>query len=343
MKSIHLLTCLIVILFAGCKPSDNTRTAPENTVYVKTISVRSINYTIPVRVTGLLGTRKEMKLSFKTGGIVKKVAVRDGDRVNKGQLLLSLDLVEIDAQVKQAVIALQKAERDLERVRNLYVDSVATLEQLQNAKSAWELARAQKQIAEFNLSHSKIEAPVKGKVQKVLVEENELIAPGYPAVLFASTEDNWVVRVAVTDKDIVRLSPRDPALLTMDAFPGDTIAASVSELAAIADPVTGTYEAELRIGDPDPRFRTGFITRAMIYPKDRKSGIRVPMEALLNASDRNAYVYLLRRGKPEKIRVKTGPVTGAYLIVTEGLAEGDTLITSGAPYIGSDSKLIVTP
>ena len=128
-----------------------------------------------------------------------------GREVSAGEVLAVLDLSEISAQVSQADIGLEKALRDMNRARNLYKDSVVTLELFQNAKSAYELAVAQKQIADFNLQHSRIKAPSDGKIMKILVETNEVIGPGYPAILFASTENDWVVRTPLTDKDIVKL------------------------------------------------------------------------------------------------------------------------------------------
>ena len=133
---------------------------------MNTVLLEEQEYKIPVVTTGLLGTAREMKLSFKTGGIIKEIKVREGQSCTKGEVLASLDLSEISAQVNQARIASEKAYRDLNRARNLYRDSVVTLEQYQNARSAYELAKNQKDIADFNLRHSMIKAPSDGKIHE---------------------------------------------------------------------------------------------------------------------------------------------------------------------------------
>ena len=89
------------------------------------------------------------------------------------------------------------------------------------------------------------------RFMKILVESNEMTAPGYPAILFASTENDWVVRASLTDKDIVRLSMGDSAMVFMDAFPR-TIFRRGEELAMVADPVTGTYEVEVMVFEELP-------------------------------------------------------------------------------------------
>jgi len=292
-----------------------------------------LSYRMPVRATGFLSTAELMKLSFKTGGIIQSIPVREGVSVKKGDLLAKLDLAEIDGQVKQANIALAKAERDLERAGNLFRDSVATLQQYQDARSAAELARSQIQIAEFNLQHSIIRAPSNGKVQKVLVEENELIAPGYPAILFASTESEWVVRGSVTDKDIVKLSIGDSVQVYMDAFPGEIFSGEVSELGSFAEAVSGTYEVEVMLPMGHPQFRTGFISRMEILPSAMLKDILVPVESLQNASDRSAEIYVYNDGKALKRKLRIGPIIGKMVVVEEGLLPGEKVITVGAPYL----------
>ena len=319
--------------------ADNQRGPAEEAVNVRIRQVSSLEYRMPVRAVGLLGPRREMKLSFKTGGIIREIRAREGEKVKAGEVLAVLDLSEIEAQADQARIAMEKAERDLVRARNLYNDSVATLEQYQNARSAYELARTQTEIARFNLQHSRITAPSEGTIQKVLVEASEMIAPGYPALLFASTGNDWVVRAALTDRDIVRLSMGDPAEVTMDAFAGITFQAEVSELGALADPVTGTYEAELRILQPDHRFRTGFISRVLIYPSEVNRDLVVPVEALLDAAGNMAHVYVFKDGRASRVRIRTGQLLDSLVVVTEGLREGQWIVTDGARYLKGDAEV----
>lgn len=339
MRQVNIIICLLIILLSGCI-STTEKDIPENKpLRVKLWEVEFMEYKLPVRAAGMLSTTSEMKLGFKTGGIVRQVNTKEGAPVKQGEVLAVLDLSEINAQVNQALIGLEKAERDLNRARNLYQDSVATLEQYQNAGSSYELAQSQKRIADFNLLHSRIKAPANGRIQKILVETNEFIAPGHPAILFASTESDWVVRVALIDKDIVKFSLGDSAHVEMDAFPGMSFPAKITELGAIADPVTGTYEAELRILRTNPQFRSGFISRAYIFPTRSNSATMVPLEALLEAHDKKAIVYVYKDGGAKRRRIKTGRIVDNLIMVIEGLEPGELVVTEGAKYISEDSQV----
>jgi len=339
MRQTNIVIWVLIILLSGCKTATVKDITENKSLQVKLWEVEVREYKLPVRTAGILSTTTEMKLGFKTGGIIQQVNVKEGAFVKRGKVLAALDLSEIEAQVNQARIGLEKSERDLKRAENLYHDSVATLEQYQNARSAFELAQSQKRIADFNLLHSRIEAPANGRIQKILVESNELIAPGHPAILFASTESDWVVRVALTDKDIVKFSLGDSAHVEMDAFPDMRFPAKITELGAIADPVTGTYEAELRILRTNPQFRSGFISRAFIYPTLSKSTVMVPLEALLGANDRRAIVYVYKNGELSRRRIRTGRIVGDLIMATEGLEPGELVVTEGARYIREDSQV----
>jgi len=329
-----------LLVITGCKQAEQKSTMNINTINIMVQPVAYISYKDPVRTIGLLSTTTQMKLSFKTGGIIKQLNVREGESVNKDDILAVLDLSEIRAQVNQASIGYEKAKRDLTRAKNLYQDSVATLEQYQNARSAYELAKARNQIADFNLLHSQIKAPSDGMIQLVLVEANEMIAPGYPAILFASTENDWVVRAALTDKDIVKLSIGDSGQVTMDAFPGTLFNAEVSELGTVADPVTGTYLVELRIRQSLSQFRTGFFSRVQIYPTEISRSLVVPVEALLDASDNRATVFIYEQDKAIKKRIVTGSILQDQVVILEGLEEGDLVITEGAKFVTINSKVV---
>ena len=338
---ICICTLAPILLMTGCRQERTGKEAGDRQVPVTVYEVDSVSCRIPVRVSGMLAARKEIKLSFKTGGLIQEIYVEEGASVKKGEVLARLDLSEIRAQVQQAAVGLEKAARDLERAENLYRDSVATLEQYQNAQSACKVARSRKQIADFNLRHSRIRAPAAGKIQKILVETSEIVGPGYPVILFASMAGDWVVRVPLTDKDVVKLAPGDSAEVTMDAFPDEVFHAEVSELGAMADPVTGTYESELRVIHDRPRFRTGFIARASIYPEERVRGCFVPLEALQNASDNQADVFVVENDTALKRRVRTGMLLEGGIIVREGLKAGDRVVKEGASYLEHGTRVRV--
>jgi len=339
IKKTAFTLMVLVLVISGCRQTIKEVVQDQRPIPVKTAVAGYRTFREKVHTAGKLASREEVKLSFKTGGIIAAIPVREGSQVKKGATLASLNLAEIQANARQARLASDKAYRDLSRAKNLYRDSVATLEQLQNARTAYELAKAQKEIADFNLHYSTIKAPADGKILKILVEVNEMIAPGYPVILFAPSSGDWVLKSSLTDKDVVSVSPGDSAVIKLDAFPDLCFTAEITEIAAMADPYTGTYETEIRISDPLPGFRTGLIASADIYPTGTDSLIWVPMNSLLEPVDNTGYVFVLVNGYPVRKRVITHSVFDNGILVKEGLSGGDSLITEGAAMINQESRI----
>ena len=146
MKPIYLALSIIVLsgFLNACRdakssPALNTR----EVIPVKIMNLQQQMAQQAIEVSGQFTTEDETFLSFKTGGIINQVLVKEGDQVHKGQLVATLHPDEINAQVQQVKSNYEKALRDYTRYSNLYRDSVATLEQLQNAKTTLDIALQQ--------------------------------------------------------------------------------------------------------------------------------------------------------------------------------------------------------
>lgn len=333
---------ILLLLPVSCNRVRQQEVQQEEVLNVTGIRPRYVHYKAPVRSTGMLAAQSEIKMSFMTGGIVQHVFVRDGQLVEKGTVLASLDLSEISARDSQARIAMEKATRDFRRASNLYFDSVVTLETLQNARTAMELAQSEEKIAAFNVKHSRIVAPANGRVQKVLVEEGELIAPGHPAILFAAMKNDWVVRISLSDKDIVKFTYGDSASIAMDAFPGSKFVASVVEAGSFADPVTGTYELELLLSDAHPAFRSGFIARVELFPSYVISGYWLPMITLHNLEEQSGKIFVLDGKRAIEKQISTGPIYSEGIIVTGGLDGSEVVLAEGSAFLEEGQQVVVT-
>ena len=319
-KPSTLACCLAGLLILASCADSGPRTTTEPVVPIRTTRIRDTAIVFTVRAAGKLASKSESKLSFKTGGIIQQILVDEGQSVRKDQLLAQLNLEEINSRVSQAELALNKAERDYERAENLYRDSVATLEQFQNAKTALEIARSDLSIANFNLQYSTIRAPAYGKILKRIAESNEIIAPGHPVFLFAATGSDWVVRANLVDRDMVRVGLGDSAHIGFDAYHGELFTGVISEIGTAADPYTGTYEIEIRMIRKPPKLVSGFIAKVDIYPAASGKHMVIPVEALVDGTGLTGFVMVLVDGQPERRKILIRAVTDHGIVVQEGLS-----------------------
>jgi membrane fusion protein, multidrug efflux system len=341
MKESTILFFLMILFFSGCI----TKPAPvitEEAVKVKTSVVRKESIRVPVHSTGFLTSDQEIKLSFKTGGIIAKIEVKEGDKVKTGALLASLNLSEINAQVTQAKNGYEKATRDFTRARNLYKDTVATLEQYQNATTALSMAKSNLEIAQYNLTYSKIIAPENGVILKQLYKTNELVGSGYPVFLFGTTGKSWKIKAGFPDKDIVKINIGDSAKIVIDAWSDVKFYGLVTQVAEMSNPMTGTFEAEISVKDNGYRLASGFVAGVEVYPSKSDSFLTVPVQSLIEADDKSAYVYAVTAdGKARKIKIEILTLTGTSAAVKGIPADMTEIVTEGAAYLRDGVKVEV--
>lgn len=323
---------MLLLVLTGCKTGQKEE-SPGPAVGVRIFRVSAGNYVEPVRCSGRLSTKTEFRLSFKTGGIISRIRADEGQSVRKGELLAELNPAEIRSAARRAELALSKAERDFQRIENLYRDSVATLEQYQDAGTALDVARANVRTARFNLQYSDIHAPEDGMVLKRLAEENEMIAPGFPVFLFAATRGEWVVRASLTDRDVIRIHRLDSARIVFDAFGEEDFAGRVSEIGAAADPYTGTYEIEIRLTRKPDRLISGLMARLEIYPSGEQGKIIIPYESLVEGAGMSGSVYVLEDKVPLRRKIRIESFSDSGIVVKSGLREGEVIVVEGIQYI----------
>jgi membrane fusion protein, multidrug efflux system len=314
-------------------------------VAVRTAPVAREWVTRTVEATGTLHSKDEIELSFKMPGIVARVLVTEGQQVRRGQTLATLDVREIDAQVMAARSAVTKAERDLARAEALYADSVATLAQVQDARTGAEVARSGMQAAAFNRRYAAIIAPADGVVLRKLAQDGELVSPGAPVLVLGSSERGQVLRAGVADRDAVRLKPGDGATVRFDAFPGEEFSGSVREVAPSADPRTGTYQVEVSVAANGRPLASGLVGRVELRPAAGTEMALVPIQAILEADGDAATVYTLAADgrTARRLPVSIAFIQGERVAVSGGLDGIASVVTDGAAYLGDGAAVKVVP
>lgn len=356
MKPSYLLSSfLLAIALWACgskadrSPAVTETATDENTVPVKLTPVTTVVRAEPVVASGLVSSAAEARLSFKVGGIINQMFVEEGQPVRKGQLLATLDLTEINAQVSQAQLANEKAERDLGRVKALYADTAATLEQLQNATTGTSVARQSLTIAQFNRNFAQIRSSVDGTVTRKVTNAGEYVAAGASVYLISGNRrSDWVVRVGVSDKDWARLRLGNRAGIALDAYPGQTFSGTVSELAQAADPVNKLYEVEIRVdpaglSKPGVKFAPGLFAKVTLQPAQSRSYAVVPVEAIVEGNGKDGFVYVLAddKKKVRKVPIQIGFLDGDKVLLTNGLSGVNDVITAGSAFLTEESSVVV--
>jgi RND family efflux transporter MFP subunit len=342
-----MLTALVLLLIAqacNLSPEKSSNGIPRNEVIpVRTITVEKEAADVIIRSSGIFTTDDETYLSFKTGGVIDKVYVKEGDAIKKGQVLAKLNLTEIDAQVAQARLAYDKAVRDYRRAENLYKDSVATMEQFQNARTGLDVATRQLEAANFNRTYSEIKAVANGFVLRKMASEGQVISPGIP-VFFTNGAgtSQWKLKTMASDREWAAIKLGDRATITTDILPGQTFEAIVTRKSEGSEVMGGSFSIELSLRGNITGLAAGLYGKAIIKASRNEVYWKIPYEALLDGDAQSGFVFVTDDGQSvRKIPVSVARLERDHVYIKSGLENVTQLIVTGSAYLRDGSTIEV--
>lgn len=352
MKRQHIVILILVALGLTTVAVASLRRSPEVSldrppVPIRTAPVATESFAAPVVATGTLGAEAETPLGFKIGGVVSRILVDEGDNVAAGQLLAVVDQGEIDAAVTKAQAAASKAERDLARAKSLYRDSVISLDRMQDAATARDVAAADLKTADFNRRYAAIRAPSAGTIQRRLAEAGQTVAPGTPVLLLAVRGRSGVVRVGLADRDAARITSGDPAELRFGILPDRTFRGRVSRIAPVATAGAGTYEAEVQLEEKGPwadrGVVAGLVAEVTIRPARTSPVTSIPIAALTEADGDSAFVFVVDQAGGAAVRrtVHIAGMNGDRAVIRSGLDGARLVVTDGAAFLKDGATVAI--
>jgi RND family efflux transporter MFP subunit len=343
----QLFPLLTLMFFSSCNSSHSEKKftlSQEEAIPVKLATVNKLENGNSVIATGLLATVNEAKYSFKIGGVIDRITVNEGQFFKKGQLLATLKVTEIEAQLSQANLGYEKAKRDYTRTLNLYRDSVATREQLENAKTGLDIAQKTIDAIAFNKKYAFIYGAADGFVTKKLANEGEVVSGGMPilAINETSGSNDWVLKIGVTDKEWSAIETGNKASVSLDAFPGKIFPGIVFRKSQAADQASGSLQVEVRPMLPGIKPAMGMFGKAVINVGSKTVLPTIPYEALIEADGNNAFVFV----PVDSSRVKRLPIViesfnNREVIVKSGLENVSAIVVSNSAFLNERSIITI--
>ncbi|GJM44155.1 MAG: RND transporter [Gemmatimonadota bacterium] len=337
MKKIVIGVVLVVVVAAVVVL--NIRNARGKAIQVTVATAEKRDLVAKVSGSGRVEARRSVSVTSSVVGKVLELAVAEGDRVEKGELILRIDPGQREALLEQAKAGLARAqagerlanaERDkarfeLDRAQELRANDLASDQDLQAARTAFDVAearvssaqedvhtaRAQLDHARYELDRTTIRAEMTGVIVRLSVEEGEnvlagdLYNSGSAIVVIAdlSEMEAWVL---VDETEVVRTRRGQTAEVTVDAFPDTTLAGTVVEVANSAynsgrldSQEAKDFRVRVRLTGVPADVRPGLSARAEIITETREQVVSVPIEAL-TIRDPEAEASEQRRRRPRR-------------------------------------------
>ncbi|WP_417586306.1 efflux RND transporter periplasmic adaptor subunit [Pararhodobacter oceanensis] len=297
-----------------------------------------------VRASGTLAPWRNTQLSSQTGGEVRQVAVRPGDPVTEGQLLVQMDVetLTLDLNQAQSSAAATQAQLDLalnqlERVQTLVDRGVTTSASLDEARNAVTQTRAnldtlrdQVASAELRLRHATVRAPFAGIVAARSVEPGQYVGAGTPLISIVDlTTVELRANAAVADGALLRQG--QAVQVSVDGIAQQSFDGVVARINPVAQEGTRTVPVYVTIDNPEGILLGGMFATAQVVIERAEDAIALPTAALREDAE-GAYVLRITDGRLERVAVESGGTwTGGMTRITQGLSAGDQVITAPLP------------
>jgi len=312
------LLSIAAVLAAGCSDKAPAADAAGKPVPVTTLTVmRSVAPRL-CEAPGTVVPRERALVSARVAGTVAFADFAIGQKVEAGQILVTLSAPEMEARVNQAQAALDRARRDFERESSLLAGGATTQETVHDMAERLRSAEAALAEAQALASYTKISAPFEGRITRKIANVGDFAAPGSPLFAIAGVGALRVEATLPESFPEVELATKLSVLA--DGVPEEAILAESSP-AADTRSRTRLVKADLA---PSSTLRPGQFVR-LLWPVGTMPEILIPAGAVTRFGQMER--VLLVEGSRAKLRlVRTGESHGESVQILSGLAEGDRVI-----------------
>jgi len=265
------------------------------------------------------------------GGVVRGVNVRQGDYVRKGQLLLKLDDAVQRNSVANAQIALDHAKDLYQRRKNLWDEKIGTEVDYINAKNAVDQAETQLKLAQDQLDFTNVYADMDGTVDNLTLKVGESFAPGMQALHLVNT-NNLKAVVQVPELYQERVKVGTPVKISFPGLGNKEITGVVRVTGKTINPESRAFNVEIRLPN-DKSIRSNQIAVVRLQDYAVAKTLAIPVNTL-QTDEKGKYVMVASKDKENNLlahkrSINIGQSYGDKVEVTDGLQEGDQLITDG--------------
>ena len=347
---------LILFSFAVLTSCGNTNPATQQTapppMPVTTYTVTKEDVTTIDKYPGVIVPINEVELRGEVGGYITAIYVQDGQKVTRGQKLYEIDRTNYQSAYNSALANLEvakanhaRAEKDAQRYTALAEkEAIAkqrvdyALTDLANAASQIAAAQANLTTAQANLNRSVIISPLTGTIGISQVKLGALVSPGSTLLNTVSTDNPIAVDIAVNQKDIQRFIElqKNPEKSISDSIfsieqngQSHAINGNIFAIDRAVDPGTGTIKVRISFTNLDGMFVSGMTCNIIVLNKAPEAQLVIPHKAVSEQLGKYSVYIVGDSSKVEQRIVSLGSETQGNIVITDGLKEGETIVSEG--------------
>ncbi len=368
LKSI-LIVLFLTIIITSCKDKEIKTLPPQNISVYKVVSKTVPIYEVFV---GQVYGEKDIPIRARVEGYLEEIHFKEGSSIKKGDLLYVIDpdpfkeaVVAKQSMVAQANTVVIQTESDLKRVKPLAEMDAVSMRELDMAQaqrdaslSSLKAANADLNLAEINLSYTRILSPIDGVIGRTLAREGEFVGKDPNPVILNTVSDISTIRVQffLSENEYLRIARE------FQKIKNDTLRESRNNKVEIElilsdgslfdqkgevdfidrniDTSTGTILVQATFPNPNRIIRPGQFARVKIKVLDVDDAIIVPQKCLNELQGQYSVLVVNKENKVEAVQVEIGEKIPGYIIIKSGIKSGDQIILEGLQKAKQDMEVI---
>ncbi|PWL27351.1 MAG: hypothetical protein DCO96_11445 [Fluviicola sp. XM-24bin1] len=344
MKKQAIIYALLVgaaFIVPACAPAEDKEKEEEqgsSAAKVEVADVELTSFEHRIRVQGNVETDEDVMLTAEMGGLITSVRVKEGQVVNKGTIIATVDASILASNMQELKTQLEFAEYMLEKQEELNKRGVGSEFELEQAKNQVNSLKASMASLGTQQGKAVIRAPFKGTIDQVYAVKGQMAGPSAPVVrLVNSNEVN--ITASISEKHYKSVKEGTEMEVSFPNYGDMKMNLKVETVGNYIEPTNRTFRIKTTVKD-NKELLPNMLAEISITDMSVEEGIVIPAEAILIDQESNDYVYVVDNGKSKKQIVEViERYEGKALIKVGVLNEGDQVVVKGARGIGDGTTL----
>ena len=291
---------------------------------------------------GIVEEREATAVSFTGMGVVKRVLVSEGQTVGRGQLIAEMDDTQARNLLAGAEAQMSQASDALGRYQMLHDNGSLPEVQWVEIQSKVAQAKSQLEVARKNLADCRLVAPVGGVIGKRAVKAGETALPSQAVVTILDI-GSVKVKVSMPETEISAIQAHTPTLINVEAV-GKTFSGGTIEKGVQADPLTHSYDVRIAVSNSDRKLLPGMVASVQFTPAEPQHSHQlptVPVTAVQSNGGAHLFVWTVDNDSTaHRTAVSVGETIGNRIVLSEGVDDGQRIITEGYQKLSEGTKVI---
>jgi len=323
---------------------DTTKKVP----LITTFKAKHEVFTHYLELQGNVNTKNLLVIYPEFSGVLTKVYVKEGQRVNKGQILAKIDDGGLSQQLAQVQIQTRLSKTTFERQERLWNQKIGSEIQYLQAKSNYEAqAEVVNQIKQ-QIGKTVVRAPFSGTIDDVITEQGSVVGAGQSQLMRIINLDDMYIETNVPESYITHVTANKSVKVEFPIL-GKTIDAKIRQAGNFINPANRTFKVEIAVPNKDKSIKPNLTAKLKINDYTNEKALLIPLSIISENAEGQQYVYTIVDKLNDKATVKreiieTGKTQGDYIEVLSGIKNGEEIINKGARSVkdGQDVKILAS-